>query len=298
MRILLFGKSGQVGWELQRALAPLGEVVALDSRSRDFCGNLADLEGIGRTVCEVRPDWVINAAAHTAVDKAESEKELSDLLNHLAPAVLAKEAGKIGARFVHYSTDYVFDGSGDRPWKEGDPTGPLGVYGESKLNGEKAIAVSGCRYYIFRTCWVYAARGKNFAKTILKFASGRERLTVIDDQWGAPTGAELIADVTAQVLAAEREEGKREGVYHLCAAGETTWHGYATFLCQKAAELGVELKVREVAPVPTSEFPTPAKRPANSRLCIGKIEEAFGFSLPDWRLGVSRMLEEILPEIK
>ncbi|MCB2038840.1 MAG: dTDP-4-dehydrorhamnose reductase, partial [Ottowia sp.] len=206
MKILLLGKNGQVGWELQRSLAPLGELVALDRQGAPgLVGDVSDLEGLAATVRALRPQLIVNAAAHTAVDKAESEPDLARRLNAEAPAVLAREAAACGALLVHYSTDYVFDGSGERPWREDDATGPLGVYGRTKLEGEQAIAASGCRHLILRTSWVYAARGGNFAKTMLRLARERERLTVIDDQWGAPTGAELIADVTAQAVAQLRQ---------------------------------------------------------------------------------------------
>lgn len=296
MKILLFGKSGQVGWELQRSLAPLGQLVALGSESREMCGNLRDPDGIARTVRDVAPDVIVNAAAHTAVDKAESEPGLAEALNARAPGVLADEALRCGALLVHYSTDYVFDGGGSLPWQESDATGPLGVYGRTKLEGEQAIQRSGCRHLIFRTSWVYAARGKNFAKTMLKLAGERDRLTVIADQFGAPTGAELLADVTALVLRDGCGTPSVDGIYHLAAGGETTWHGFATFVCEFARRAGVALRAAAIDPVPTTAFPTPAKRPLNSRLNTSKLRGTFGLSLPDWQGGVGRMLAEILPE--
>ncbi len=296
MKILLFGMSGQVGWELRRSLAPVGDLVALSSASREMCGDLRDIDGITRTVREVAPDVIVNAAAHTAVDKAESEPDAAAALNSVAPGVLASEAARLGALLVHYSTDYVFDGSGDRPWKESDPTGPLSVYGRTKLDGEIAIQNSGCRHLIFRTSWVFAAKGKNFAKTMLKLAADRDRLTVIADQFGAPTGADLLADVTAHAIRHTRTSPDASGLYHLAAGGETTWHGYATFVCDVARRAGIALRATEIAPVPTSSFPTPAARPLNSRMDTSKLRDTFALRLPDWRGGVARMLVEILPE--
>ena len=295
MKILLLGKNGQVGWELQRSLSVLGELVALDRHSAP-CGDLSQPERLQETVRALRPDVIVNAAAHTAVDKAESEIELARTLNAAAPAALAQAACDVGAWLVHYSTDYVFDGRGTRPWQEGDATGPLGVYGQTKLEGEQAIAASGCRHLIFRTSWVYAARGGNFAKTMLRLAQERERLTVIDDQQGAPTGADLIADVTAHAVRSAHAKPALSGLYHLVAGGETSWHGYATHAIARARELRPQLdwKVGEIAPVPTSAFPTPARRPLNSRLDTHKLQQAFGLTLPHWQQGVDRLLSEIL----
>jgi len=295
MNILLLGKNGQVGWELQRSLSVLGELVALDRHS-DPCGDLGQPQRLAETVRALRPDVIVNAAAHTAVDKAESEADLARTLNATAPAALAQAAAETGAWLVHYSTDYVFDGSGTRPWQEDDATGPLGVYGQTKLEGEQAIAASGCRHLIFRTSWVYAARGGNFARTMLRLAQERERLTVIDDQRGAPTGADLIADVTAHAIRAAMQRPELSGLYHLVAGGETSWHGYASHAIARARALRPELawKVAEIAPVPTSAFPTPARRPLNSRLDTRKLQQAFGLNLPHWQQGVDRLLAEIL----
>lgn len=298
MKILLLGKNGQVGWELQRSLAPLGEVLALDRHSRDYCGDLNQPERLAQTVLDYRPDWIVNAAAHTAVDKAESEPELAQCLNASAPAALARAAAQVGAWLVHYSTDYVFDGSGSHARQEGEGVGPLCVYGQTKHEGEQAIVASGCKYLIFRTSWVYAARGGNFAKTMLRLAQDREKLTVINDQHGAPTGADLIADVTAHAMrrVLNTQNISLGGVYHLVAEGETTWHGYANHVIEHAKRLSPALdwKVTEVAAVPTSAFPTPATRPLNSRLCTTKLQQAFGLVLPPWQQGVDRMLAEIL----
>ena len=297
MKILLLGKNGQVGWELQRSLAPLGELVALDRQGAPgLVGDVSDLDGLAATVRALRPQLIVNAAAHTAVDKAESEPDLARRLNAEAPAVLAREAAACGALLVHYSTDYVFDGSGERPWREDDATGPLGVYGRTKLEGEQAIAASGCRHLILRTSWVYAARGGNFAKTMLRLARERERLTVIDDQWGAPTGAELIADVTAQAVAQLRQVPGKGGLYHLAAAGATTWFEYAKYVLAQAqrAQPAIEMKVTEVAPIAARDYPTPARRPHNSRLDCTRLQAAFDLRLPPWQDGVRRMLAETL----
>ena len=296
MKILLLGKNGQVGWELQRSLAPLGQVLALDRHSTDFCGDLSQLERLAQTVRDWRPDVIVNAAAHTAVDKAESEPDLARGLNAAAPAALAQAAAETGAWLVHYSTDYVFNGQGEQAWQEGDATGPLSVYGQTKLEGEQHIAASGCKHLIFRTSWVYAARGGNFAKTMLRLAAERERLTVIDDQFGSPTGADLIADVTAHAIRQALQKAALSGVYHLVASGETSWHAYARHVIAQARILRPELalKVSEIAPVPTASFPTPAQRPRNSRLHTGKLQQAFGMVLPPWQAGVNRLLTEIL----
>jgi len=296
MKILLLGRNGQVGWELQRSLAPLGEVLALDRHSTGWCGDLSQPARVAQAVRDWRPDVIVNAAAHTAVDKAESEVGLARTLNAAAPAALAQAAAETGAWLVHYSTDYVFDGTGDRPWQEGDATGPLSVYGQTKLEGEQAIAASGCKHLIFRTSWVYAARGGNFAKTMLRLAGERERLTVIDDQHGAPTGADLIADVTAHAIRMVLQQPQLAGLYHLVAGGETSWHGYARHVIAQARQLHPELalKVQEIAPVPTSAFPTPAQRPRNSRLATQRLQNAFGLHLPHWEQGVNRLLAEIL----
>ncbi len=300
MKILLFGKGGQVGWELQRALSPLGEVIALDNDSIELCGDFTNLPGLADTVRAVRPDVIVNAAAHTAVDKAESEPELARTINALAPEVLAREAAALGAWLVHYSTDYVFDGSGDTPWVETDPTGPLSVYGRNKLEGETLITQACPRHLIFRTSWVYAARGGNFAKTMLRLAQERDKLTIINDQIGAPTGADLLADVTThairQVTQGDDLANSCAGIYHLVASGETSWFEYAKHVLAQAqlAQPAIKIKATEVLPVPTSAFPTPARRPHNSRMNTGKLQRVFGLTPPPWQTGVNRMLTEIL----
>ena len=292
MKIVLLGPTGQVGWELQRSLAALGEVVPLGRQGADF----SDPESVARSVRALRPDVIVNAAAHTAVDKAEAEPGQARLLNATTPALLAREAAALGALLVHYSTDYVFDGSGSAARAEDAPTAPLSVYGRTKLEGERAIAEAGCRHLIFRTSWVYAARGGNFAKTMLRLAQERERLTVIDDQWGAPTGADLIADVTAHAIRHVGHSPQDLGLYHLVASGETCWHAYAQFVIDTARGLRPDLPIKatEIAPVPTSAFPTPAQRPLNSRLDTSRLQARLGLHLPDWRQGVVRMLQETL----
>ena len=296
MKILLLGKNGQIGWELQRSLAPLGQLIALDRHSKDFCGDLSNLQGLAATVQQLHPDVIVNAAAHTAVDKAESEPELARTLNALAPGMLAQEANNIGAWLIHYSTDYVFDGSGSRPWVETDTPAPRNVYGQTKLEGEQLIAQHCQRHLILRTSWVYAARGGNFAKTMLRLAQERERLTVIDDQFGAPTGAELLADVTAHAIRQLMHRPQDAGLYHVAAQGEVTWNGYAKHVIAQAhrAQPAIKIIAKEIASVPTSDFPTPAKRPHNSRLDCTRLENVFGLKLPDWQHGVDRMLAETL----
>lgn len=304
-KILLLGKNGQLGWELQRSLSPLGELIGLERLSTDYCGDLGNLAGLADTVRAVRPDIIVNAAAHTAVDKAESEPELARTLNALAPEVLALEAAKIGAWLLHYSTDYVFNGDGDTPWIETDATGPLSVYGATKLEGETRISQACPRHLIFRTSWVYAARGGNFAKTMLRLGQERDRLSVINDQFGAPTGAELIADVTAHAIRqvtrkpvnpSQAMADKLAGIYHLVASGTTTWFDYAKHVLAQAQQVQTTLKIKatEVLPVATSAFPTPAQRPHNSRLNASKLQSTFGLILPEWQVGVNRMLAEIL----
>ncbi len=296
MKVLLFGKNGQVGWELQRSLAPLGEVVALDADSTVMCGDFTKPDGIAATIRAVSPDVIVNAAAHTAVDKAESEPDLVRTINALSPGVLAQEARSKNALLVHYSTDYVFDGSGDEPWVETDATAPLNVYGATKLEGERLIQQSGCKHLIFRTSWVYGARGGNFAKTMLRLAKERDSLSVINDQVGAPTGADLLADVTAHAIRASLDQPEISGLYHLVAAGETSWYDYTNFVLDFARQSGVSLKVspEAIKAVPSSEFRTAAKRPLNSRLNCEKLKETFGLNLPRWQSGVERMLTEVL----
>jgi dTDP-4-dehydrorhamnose reductase len=297
LKILLLGCTGQVGWELQRSLAPLGDVTALASAGAPgLVGDLRQSEALVQTVRVVRPDVIVNAAAYTAVDKAEADVDTARQVNAIAPGLLAAAAHASGALLVHYSTDYVFDGSGSDAWREDDRTKPLNVYGSTKLEGEGLIARHCARHLILRTSWVYGARGGNFARTMLRLATQRERLTVIDDQHGAPTGADLLADVTAHAIRATLARPELAGIYHVVAAGETTWNGYARFVLNEAASAGLAMKASadRVDPVPSSSFQTAARRPQNSRLDTTRLRQAFGLVLPPWQAGVARMLQEVL----
>lgn len=294
MKILLLGKDGQVGWQLQRSLAPHGEVVAC---GRDRC-DLADLEQIRSIVREIRPAIIVNAAAYTAVDRAESESDLAWRINAEAPGLLATEAAALDALLVHYSTDYVFDGSKASPYLETDPTAPLNVYGRSKLAGEEAIRAAGGRSLIFRTSWVFGARGQNFIKTILRLAREKETLNVVADQVGSPTPAALIATVTGVVLAMiAHGQGLKNGesrLYHLTASRPVSWCDFARTVVDLAGQspgFDLRLKPEAINPIATSEYPTPARRPANSRLDCSKLESDFGLRMPDWQPYLERMLQ-------
>ncbi|MGM9515902.1 dTDP-4-dehydrorhamnose reductase [Roseateles sp. DB2] len=295
MKILLLGANGQLGWELQRALAPLGE---LHCPGRAEGADLAEPERLEALARALAPAVIVNAAAYTAVDKAEGEPALAHRINAEAVARLAGVASDTQALLLHYSSDYVFDGSGQDPRDEQAATGPLSVYGQTKLAGEQAIQASGCRHLILRTSWVHAARGGNFAKTMVKLAREREQLRVIADQIGAPTGAELLADVSAHALRALAAAPGLGGLYHVSARGETSWHGYARLVLEEALALGQSLKVRPeaVEAIPSADYPTPARRPLNSRLDCRRFEAAFGLRLPPWESGVRRMLREWLGE--
>ena len=299
MKILLLGKNGQVGWELQRSLALLGDLIALDF---DSPGPLkADFSvpaSLAATVQAVAPQIIVNAAAHTAVDRCESEPERARALNAEAPAVLARAAREHGATLVHYSTDYVFDGSGSAPWRESDATGPLSVYGATKLAGEEAIRDSGCTHLVLRTSWVHSGRGGNFARTMLKLGSEREALGVVADQVGAPTSAELLADATALMLRRLQLEPALAGTYHVAATGECSWYDYAQHVFAYARAHGRALKVtpESVSPIASSAYPTPAKRPANSRLDTTKARAAFDLVFPSWQAGVERSVAEMLDQ--
>jgi dTDP-4-dehydrorhamnose reductase len=297
MKLLLLGMTGQVGWELQRSLALFGELVALDLHSDDRFGcDYTRLDELAATVRAVAPDVIVNAAAYTAVDRAESEPGLARAINSEAPAALAREAVRLGAWLIHYSTDYVFDGSGTTPWAEDSPTGPLNVYGRSKLEGDLAIRSCGCRHLILRTSWVYSARGGNFARSMLQLAGERDQLRVISDQFGAPTGAELLADATAHALRQAVSQPELSGTYHVAANGETSWHGYARYVVERAIQAGKSLRVRpqDIVPVSTNDYPTPARRPLNSRLDTRRFSNTFNLTMPPWQAGVQRMLDEIL----
>jgi dTDP-4-dehydrorhamnose reductase len=295
MKILLLGKDGQVGWELQRSLRPLGELIALGRHGVDgLSGDLTDLAALRETIRKVQPDVIVNAAAYNAVDTAESEPDQANLVNAQAIQVLADEAREVGAWLVHYSTDYVFDGHGQVPWLEGDEPQPLNRYGESKLAGERAVQASGCRYLLFRTSWVYSARGGNFAKTMLRLGKEREKLNVIVDQVGAPTGADLIADITVLALQQALKRPELSGLYHLAAAGEVSWYGYACHVLDFAKTNGESLAVQAIEPIEATAYPTAARRPLNSRLNTQKLRDNFSLHLPDWQSGVTRMLREVL----
>ncbi|HEX8594074.1 MAG TPA: dTDP-4-dehydrorhamnose reductase [Pseudomonas sp.] len=299
MKILLLGKNGQVGWELQRALSVLGEVIALDRHPAATpygtrAGDLSDLVGLREAIRSVSPQLIVNAAAYTAVDKAETDREVAHTINALASQVMAEEAKRLDALLVHYSTDYVFDGTGTSPWKETDAVAPVNYYGATKLEGEQLIVASGCKHLIFRTSWVYAARGNNFAKTMLRLAKDRSSLNVIADQVGVPTGADLLADVAVAALQKALVNPELCGIYHLAPAGETSWHAYASYVIDFARTHGEVLAVETINPIATTEYPTPASRPLNSRLATEKLRDSFSLHLPDWQSGVTRMLMEAL----
>jgi dTDP-4-dehydrorhamnose reductase len=293
MNILLFGADGQLGWQLRRSLCVVGEVTALTRSSDTHCGDITDDAGIARTVRELRPDIIVNAAAFTAVDRAESEPDAAFAVNHRACEVLATEADRIGAWLVHYSTEYVFDGSGTAPWRESDSAAPLNVYGHSKLAGEQAIARACPRHLILRTSWLFDTWGDNFLKWVLDAASRRAELDIVDDQYGAPTRAAMVADVTAHLLRGLRPE--LAGTYHVAAAGEASRHGLAVFALQCAQRHGLGLLAgpASVRPVPSSAFPRPAARPSNSRLDTHRLRDAFGLALPHWRHGVEAVVAEL-----
>jgi dTDP-4-dehydrorhamnose reductase len=293
VKILITGANGQVGWELARAAQPLGEVIALDRSGAD----LADSEGLRRLVRRLRPDVILNAAAYTAVDKAEDDQAAALLINGEAPGVLAQEAFALDALLVHYSTDYVFDGAAQQPYVESDPTGPVSVYGRSKLMGEQAIAAAGGRWLVFRTSWVYAPRGGNFPRTMLRLACERDALKVVADQFGAPTGARLIADITAQALArvsAESAQGRFEsGIYHLTASGGTSWHGLACAVIEGARKRGWPIKAATIDGIPADQYPTRARRPFNSRMSTAALAARFGVTLPPWEQGIELLLDDL-----
>lgn len=295
MKILLLGCNGQVGWELQRALSPLGELIACDFDSAAALrADFTQPTRVGELVDRVRPDVIVNSAAHTAVDKAESEPALARDINATTPGVIADRARALGSLLVHYSTDYVFDGSGDQPRDENAATRPLSVYGKTKLEGEQLIQASGCQHLILRTSWVYAARGHNFIKTMLRLAGERDALSVISDQIGAPTGADLLADVTAQAIAHLRAGRGGTGLFHCVASGYTSWFDYARYVIEWGRQQGLSIKVapEAIRPVPTKSYPTPAQRPRNSRLSTEKLQRALSLTLPPWQQGVERMLRE------
>jgi dTDP-4-dehydrorhamnose reductase len=295
MKILLTGRDGQVGFELSRALAPLGEVAVVGRADCDFL----DADALRALVRRVAPDVIVNPAAYTAVDRAEAERDTAFAVNARAPGILGEEAARLGALVVHYSTDYVFDGAGTRPWTEDDTPAPHSVYGSSKLAGERALAEACPRHLILRTGWVLGVHGGNFARTMLRLAAEREQLTVVDDQFGAPTSAALLADLTAHLLRQYAREGGDAfpfGTYHVAAAGETSWYDYARFVLDAARNAGTALRAGpdDVLPVPTAAYPTAARRPANSRLATSLFRRTFGLRLPPWQDGVHHVLQQLL----
>jgi dTDP-4-dehydrorhamnose reductase len=317
MKILLLGANGQLGWQLRRSLCVVGEVTALHRGSAPLSGDLARPEELGRSVDAVSPDVIVNAAAYTAVDRAETERDAAFAINASACSVLAQAAQRCGAWLIHYSTDYVFDGSGERPWRESDPTAPINVYGSSKLAGEHAIAQACERHLILRTSWVFDSWGQNFLKSILRAAARQDSLNVVSDQWGAPTRAALIADVTAHILGGlvmpgltrhpswraspaatwmpDQVRHDRSGIYHLAAAGATTWHEYAVLAVAHARECGMVLKAspESIGAIRSSEYPQAAARPGNSRLDTSRLRATFGINLPQWQDGVRAVVAEL-----
>lgn len=300
MNIILLGKNGQVGWELQRALQPLGNVIALDRQinNNGLCGDITNFMAIEQLYATIKPDVVINAAAYTAVDNAESDYEQADLINHLAVKHLANMSKRYNSLLVNYSSDYVFDGTLNTPWSETDNRLPINNYGKTKYDGEIALEQSGAKFINFRTSWVYGTHGSNFIKTMLKLAQSKEELNIIADQIGAPTGAALIADATAQALRyylLNEQPSSLHGHYNLAAKGECSWFDYAEFIFATAQkEFGTELLIKQLNPIATSEYPTPAKRPLNSRLNTKKLQTHFQLHLPHWQQGVTQVLGELL----
>ena len=305
LRLLITGANGQVGWHLQRTLAPLGEVMAIDVEQVD----LTDLDAVTRAVREFEPDVIANAAAYTAVDKAESEPELAYAINVAAPAQMAEECARTGSLVIHYSTDYVYDGSKSGPYEEDDATGPLSIYGQTKLEGDRAIMASGCAHIILRTTWVYDVRGKNFLRTVLRLAREKEELRMVGDQYGAPTWARSLAESTAIVLARLLERNSvtgswQSGLFHLTAAGQTSWAGFAQAILEdydalldwpaETGEFGGELKAKRVVEITSDQYQTPARRPRNSVLSNAQIQAAFGIVLPDWRTQLQLALQDAI----
>lgn len=293
MKILLLGSNGQVGWQLRRSLAAVGEVTALARDSSPLSGDLGKPGDLARAIQSLRPDVIVNAAAYTAVDKAETERDAAFAINAVACEVLAEQAERVGAWLVHYSTDYVFDGTGERPWTETDATAPINAYGQSKLAGEEAVTRGTRRHLVLRTSWVFDTWGQNFLKSILRAATQRDSLNIVCDQWGAPTRAALIADVTAQIVPHLRPE--QAGIYHLAAGGVTNWHEYASLAISHAAACGVALKASadRVHPIPAAQYPVAAPRPGNSRLDTSRLRGTFGVHLPEWQDGVRSVVAEL-----
>jgi len=310
-RFLILGGNGQLGWELQRSLSPLGEVIAIDRRgmvtfnmpmtdmdsTKPFCGDLGRPDELRGTIRRLKPDVVVNAAAYTAVDRAETEPAVAYAINAVAPGAIALECAEIDCCLIHYSTDYVFDGMGSTPWDEASRPSPLNVYGQTKLEGERQIGASGCRHLVLRTSWLYSARGSNFALRILGLARERSSLSVVADQIGAPTRADLLADITAHAVRVALNDSGASGVYHVAASGETSWYGFASTLIERARLRGWTLGLSEggLRPIPSSEYATPARRPLNSRLDCRRLERTFGLRMPSWESGAARLLDELAP---
>lgn len=282
--ILLFGRNGQIAWELRRTLAPLGQIIALDRHSQPVV-DLSRTDTLIQSIRAFQPRWIINAAAYTAVDRAEQEPELAHQVNAVAPGIMAEEGKKIGASLVHFSTDYVFSGEAAVPYREENPTAPQSVYGKSKLAGEQAILASGCDHLILRTAWVYGSRGRNFLLTMLRLMSERKQLGVVDDQVGSPTWCRLIAEACSQILAQQPTGlNDKAGIYHLTASGQTSWHGFAAAIREFGQQQGILTgEIAQIQPIKTEQYPTPAKRPAFSVLANQKLARTFGLRLPDWR---------------
>jgi dTDP-4-dehydrorhamnose reductase len=300
VKLLIVGHLGQVGVELQRSLSPLGELALADKESVD----LAQPSSLRELLRRCRPNVVVNAAAYTAVDRAESEPELAHAINGAAPGILAEEAGRLGALLIHYSTDYVFDGSKPSPWVESDAPNPINVYGESKLAGERAVAAAGGRHYVFRTSWVYAPHGSNFVRTILRLAGERDEVRIVDDQVGAPTSAGAIAEATARAIVAdtdlqtgaEQEMHPEYGLYHLTCRGETSWFGFARDVLACVAAKAPDKKLARCVPISSSQYPLPAARPRNSVLSNEKLLRGFGFQLPEWRTAMELVIDQGLAQ--
>lgn len=302
LKIVIVGRNGQLAWEANRRFQGLGEIICTGRPELD----LMDIDGVRAEIRKIRPSIVVNTAAYTAVDQAESEPEAAMKINSEAPAAMAEEAKRLGALFITYSTDYVFDGKSSLPYSETDPTAPLNVYGASKLSGEQAVEAVGGSYLIFRTSWVYGARGKNFLKTILRLAAERPELRIVDDQVGAPTWSRDLADATRKIIeqlatksalekiSPEEVLGNRRGIYHMTAAGSVSWCGFAAAIVEEMGKRGLSRdNLAKVLPIPSSEYPTPAARPHNSRLCNDKLKNAFGVTLPPWRTSLAAVMDEL-----
>ncbi|WP_270804074.1 MULTISPECIES: dTDP-4-dehydrorhamnose reductase [unclassified Aeromonas] len=294
MHILLFGKNGQLGWELQRSLTPLGKLTALSHDSKDYCGDFLNPQGLIETINTLKPDVIVNATGYTAVDLAEKEQNIAMKINSESVEVLAKEANKLGSLLVHYSTDYVFDGSGKQPWHEADNPSPVNFYGKTKLSGEQAVQKHCGRHIIFRSSWIYSTHGDNFINTILRLGLERETISIVNDQFGAPTGADLLADCTAHTIKLVLEDISKCGLYHVAASGVTSWYEYALFIFDFAKKKNKKILLKEIRAVPSASFVREAIRPMNSRFNTEKFQREFNLVLPEWKIGVGRMLTELM----